>query len=113
MTQETLTSELIEAATKDGQLVRKLRWQIKQMSRQLGRQGDTIHRLRCELAEVRELNGRVERGELRGYERDVARMDRIIRSLEADVVALHADNGELRARLRELVATDRAGESTP
>jgi predicted RNase H-like nuclease (RuvC/YqgF family) len=49
--------------------IRELRFKIKQLSRQNGQQGDTIHRLRAELAEVRELNSKIERGELRRLER--------------------------------------------
>ena len=49
--------------------VRELRFKVKQLSKCCGKQGETIHLLRAELAEVRELNSKLERGELRRLER--------------------------------------------
>lgn len=62
------------SSTKDdqspaGQTIRLLRWKVKQLAKTSGRQGQTIHQLRAELAEVRELNSKIERGELRRLER--------------------------------------------
>lgn len=53
------------------QEVRELRWRIKQLNKQVGSQGDTIHRLRGELAEVRQLNSKIERGEIRYLQRQI------------------------------------------
>jgi hypothetical protein len=49
--------------------VRELRFKVKQLARQSGKQGQTIHQLRAELAEVRELNSKLDRGELRRLQR--------------------------------------------
>jgi hypothetical protein len=49
--------------------IRRLNFHLKQARTQIGKQGDTIHHLRAEIAEVRLLNSRIERGELRAYER--------------------------------------------
>jgi hypothetical protein len=54
--------------------MRYLNWKLKQAHRQIGKQGDTIHHLRGELAEVRLLNSRVDRGDLRAYDR-LSRLD--------------------------------------
>lgn len=55
----------------DDHEVRELRWRVKQLGQQCGRQGETIHRLRCELAEAREITGKIARGEVRSLERMV------------------------------------------
>lgn len=52
--------------------IRRLRYLLRQSNRNAGRMGDTIHRLRAELAEVRMLNSKLERGELRMLERRAA-----------------------------------------
>jgi septal ring factor EnvC (AmiA/AmiB activator) len=49
--------------------IRTLRYKLKQANRNVGKQGETIHKLRAELAEVRQLNSRIERGELRAYDK--------------------------------------------
>jgi hypothetical protein len=49
--------------------VRELRFKVKQLARQNGKQGQTIHQLRADLAEVRELGSKIERGELRRLQR--------------------------------------------
>lgn len=49
--------------------VRELRFKVKQLSKQNGSQGRTIHQLRADLAEVRELGSKIERGELRRLQR--------------------------------------------
>ncbi len=54
--------------TEENHEVRELRFRVKQLGRQNGHQGETIHRLRAELAEVRELHSRIERGQLRALE---------------------------------------------
>lgn len=74
--------------------VRKLRWQLKQAHATLGKQGDTIHQLRSELAEVRSLNSKLERGELR-------RLESNARAREEDIASLTQQVGELTAMLTE------------
>jgi predicted RNase H-like nuclease (RuvC/YqgF family) len=49
---------------------RELRFKVKTLSRCCGRQGDTIHHLRAELAEVREIQSKIDRGDIRRLERE-------------------------------------------
>lgn len=53
----------------DDAKIRQLKWQNRQLAKTSGKQGQTIHQLRAELAEVRALIGKNERGELRRLER--------------------------------------------
>lgn len=83
----------------DDHEVRELRYQLAQadeertrINKERGKQGDTIHRLRGELAEVRELHSKIERGEIRSLERLVA-------SLQENVVKLAQDNARLVDKL--------------
>lgn len=64
--------EVVEAV--DAHELRQLRWQNKAMNKQCGKQGETIHLLRAELAEVREINGKIARDYVRELERQ-ARAD--------------------------------------
>ncbi len=50
--------------------LRELKFRLKQANRALGSTGERIHRLRAELAEVRELNSKIDRGELRRLQRE-------------------------------------------
>ena len=49
--------------------LRELRFRLKQANRVMGSTGERIHQLRAELAEVRELNSKIDRGDLRRLER--------------------------------------------
>jgi predicted RNase H-like nuclease (RuvC/YqgF family) len=69
------------------QEVRLLRWRLKQVNKTVGTQGETIHRLRSELAEVRELNSKLERGELRRLERVTQEQAETIDTLEQKLAA--------------------------
>jgi chromosome segregation ATPase len=69
-------------------LERELRYRNAQLRRTCGTQGRTIHLLRAELAEVRELNSKVERGDLRRYERLVPELREEINSLRQQVEQL-------------------------
>lgn len=73
--------------------VRELRRRVKELGRQNGRQGETIHRLRADLAEVRGLNSRIDRGELRSYER-----------MMPDMIDTLTRRTEIIAELREKLA---------
>jgi hypothetical protein len=72
--------------------VRELRFKLKQANAVMGRQGDTIHRLRGELAETRELNSKAERG-------DIRRLERENENLLAQVTQTAAENAKLRDEL--------------
>jgi hypothetical protein len=52
-------------------LERELRFKNAQLRQTCGKQGHTIYRLRAELAEAREVNGKIERGDLRRLEQKV------------------------------------------
>jgi len=71
--------------------VRELRFRIKMLGRQNGQQGDTIHRLRAELAEVRELNSKVERGLVKSLERQVVEYRRLLDQRNDDVGVTQGD----------------------
>jgi hypothetical protein len=69
--------------------LRELRWKFRQLCRQSGRQGDTIHRLRAELAETRALNSKIDRGSLYRLERRVIDQAEIIRRLTDETTRLY------------------------
>jgi hypothetical protein len=75
------------------QQVREARYRLRLANTKMAQMGTTIHRLRCELAEAREINGKIERGELRYYERTVPEM--------LDKIAAQAEE---ITRLREKLA---------
>lgn len=69
--------------------LRHTKFRLRQAHKTIGKQGDTIHRLRADVAEVRELNSKLDRGELRRAERQVT-------DLEAEVEQLRKENKKLR-----------------
>ncbi len=77
--------------------VRKLRWRLRQANKMMGKQGDTIHNLRAELAEVRTLNSKLERGELRRLESLVRTVGESYHQVVEENIALAQRNEELRA----------------
>lgn len=92
--QENNNRREMQMADDDHEL-RLARFKLKQANRTMGRQGETIHQLRGELAEIRELNSKVERGQIRSLEREAA-------NLKADLAALSAENEKLRAEPKGL-----------
>jgi len=70
------------------QEIRELRWQNRQLRKMCGKQGQTIYLLRAELAEVRELNSKLERGELRRQERVIEEQAETIIRLKRKLSAL-------------------------
>lgn len=80
--------------------VRELKFRLKQQRQQNGRQGQTIHRLRAELAEVRALNSKIERGELRHLERLLVGRDGQLQALGTRYLALNDEVKELRRKLQ-------------
>jgi hypothetical protein len=58
--------------SEDTHELRDLRWRNRQLGKQLGKAGAKIHELRCQLAEVREINGKIGRNHVRDLERQVA-----------------------------------------
>lgn len=76
-------------------LIRHLQWKNRLMARQLGKQGDTIYTLRCQLSELRELVTKNARGEFRALER-------ANENLLAENTALAEENGELREKVDQL-----------
>lgn len=69
-------------------VIREKEYRVKQAHKHIGKQGDTIHLLRAELAEVRELHSRIERGELRYMDRAIAKANAIILEAEARIAVL-------------------------
>lgn len=74
--------------------VRKLKYQLKTAHKTMGAQGQTIHSLRAELSEVRELNSKLDRAELR-------RLQRRERELMATVETLREENQKLAIRYND------------
>lgn len=88
--------------------VRELNWRIKQLGKANGLQGQTIYRLRAELAEARAASSKIARGELRRLERQLDEAGETIELLGYQVHGLQeklklaeqmADNAELREKL--------------
>lgn len=69
--------------------LRLARYKLKQANKTMGRQGETIYRLRGELACAREENSKIERGCIRSLEREV-------RNLIEDLAHAQAENKKLR-----------------
>jgi hypothetical protein len=94
--------------TIDSHELRTLRLRNKQLGKALGHAGNRIHDLRCELAEVREINGKIGRNHVRGLERQVEADTQTIVELRQDLERLIGDNQVLRDKLRicEHVVTD-------
>jgi hypothetical protein len=74
--------------------VRHLRFKLKRANKTMGAQGETIYRLRGELALVREEHSKIERGDLRSLERRVEH-------LVEDLVAAQEEVKKLRNEKRD------------
>lgn len=100
--------------------IRQLRYQLKRANATMGKQGQTIHNLRAELAETRELHSKIERGDLRRLERREGEYHETIDKLREELheVAVKfseelAENKKLREKLEDApVLADIAEEST-
>src|SRR5882757_5136250 len=79
--------ELTASGAGNSQLYRELKYRNKQLSKSCGKQGQTIYRLRAELAEVRTLNSKADRGELRRLERVTQEQAETIAALEEKLIA--------------------------
>lgn len=74
--------------------------QVKGLHKALGKSGAKIHELRCQLAESREINGAIARGQYRDLQREV---DNLANMVEHHVVTIHnlgERNRELNEKLR-------------
>lgn len=80
--------------------MRTLRWRNKSLGKQLGKAGQKIHELRCALAECREINGKIARGDLRDLQRDVESKAETIAELRQHNERLADQNIELLEKLR-------------
>lgn len=81
---------------------RYLKYKNRTLAKQNGKQGETIHRLRAELAEVRSLNSRIDRGELRRLERVNHEVGEIYREVVAENIELRSTVGALEEKLKVL-----------
>lgn len=68
---------------------RRLRYRLREANRNVGKQGQTIHVLRSELAEIRQLNSRIERGELRIADRNTHRLQVLLDVAREEISALY------------------------
>lgn len=82
--------------------VELLNEQIKLLHQQLGKAGDKVHVLRCELAESREINGKIARNHVRGLERQVASDAETIIELRQDLEKADVRNKDLYEEYRVL-----------
>jgi hypothetical protein len=76
-------------------VIRVLKRNLRIANKTMGKQGETIHSLRADLAEVRELHSKIERGELR-------RLERVEPELRKLIGELAKDREALRDRIKEL-----------
>jgi len=79
----------------------ELKWKYKTLSKQAGRQGETIHLLRAELTEIRGLHSRIERRQLRELERLLTAERRRNARLIQRYNIVYANNVELREKLAD------------
>jgi hypothetical protein len=73
---------------------RELRFRLKQANKVMGSQGQRIYELSGQLAELREITGKIARGEVRETERE-------LRNALADNERLRKENQKLRDDARE------------
>ena len=86
---------LSAAGAGNSQLYRELKFKNKQLRKTAGQQGQTIYRLRAELAEVRATHSKLDRGELRRLERVAQeRLDEINVLQEKLAAAGQLDGGQ-------------------
>lgn len=78
---------------------RELKFRLKQLGKANGRQGETIHRLRAELAEALAINSKIDRGEVRNLEHLVMWRDDTIRRLRDKLGRALAENKALADKL--------------
>jgi len=83
---------------------RRLKYQLKRANVTMGQQGQTIHTLRAELAEVRALNSKIERGELR-------RLERQVEDAREQLRQAHDSIASLRHRLMDRIRVPRNGQA--
>lgn len=81
--------------------LREVKFRLKQANKALGATGGHIHQLRAELAEVRELNSKVDRGDLRRLERQSAEWAEERARLVEDGVNARRRIAELEEKLAE------------
>lgn len=86
----------------DDHELRDLRWKLKQLSKQNGRQGNTIYNLRAQLAEARAITGKIERGAVRTLERT-------LEVYVEQIVKLQNVNAELQEKIETLGASTMVG----
>lgn len=78
--------------------IRLLKFRLKQANKVMGAQGETIHQLRCELAEVRDLNSKIERGDLRRSERALTVLRELLTKERAERIELGAQLQAIREK---------------
>lgn len=83
------------------QELRELRFRLKQANKALGSTGERIHLLRAELAEVRALNSKVDRGDLRRLERQSIEWNQERAHLTEDGVTARKRIKELEEKLSD------------
>lgn len=90
--------------------IRELKYKLRLLAKQNGKQGESIHRLRAELAEVRELNSKIDRGDLRRLEYKIIDQGEVIASLDMVIEALKE---ELKEELKTVKSSSPADFEPP
>jgi len=91
---------------------RRQRWLLNLANKQNGKQGQTIHWLRCELEEVRSLISKNDRGDLRRYERLVPELIEESTKLADAADLLLQENERLRNEVKRLENPEPAAEAS-
>lgn len=81
--------------------LRELRFKLKQANKSLGATGERTHLLRAELAEVRMLNSKVDRGDLRRLERQSIEWKQEIARLTEEGITARKRIKELEEKLSD------------
>jgi len=77
--------------------IRRLKFQLKRANATMGKQGSTIHQLRAELAEVRELHSKIQRGDLRRLELHLEAAEQQLRNTHDTIAQLRAERAAMQS----------------
>lgn len=97
----------IDVQAEDTHEIRALRWRNKQLEKQLDKVGKRIYRLRCALAEARDINDKIARGHVRRLEAEAEESMQTIVDLRIQNEKNFEVNKRLNDNVREL--RDRLG----
>lgn len=88
--------------TAENHVERDLKRRLKQVNATMGKQGQTIHQLRADIAELRELHSKIDRGDVRRLERENANLVEARRNDHDTIAELRNENKNLRDKIEHL-----------